>query len=181
MRLLFPDSKSMGVVNGVAVCVDKSRFCAALFGLDVQDGCGCQRIFLLIVFLRMQMDIVVFKNDAGDFVVFAAPGELWLRNGKCNRATGLRGMRRLYRSDDEFAAGAGAFNGVEVKPGLRIIVSKMWWAWLVLKDQSNDITFRGHVSDELCCVGRKFHIFQCAFLVDDKTIDVIVFIGSVAN
>jgi hypothetical protein len=171
----------MGMVNGIAGGIDKAGVGGPFFGLDLEDSGGCQHLFSFFVFLRVEVDILVFNDDAGDLVVFPAAGELGFGNGKGDQATGLGGMRRLDGFDAELLLGAGVLDGGEVKPGFWMVVSVMRRVWLVVQDDLHGIAFCGYVVDEPGGMGWKFYVYQISLLVDDEAIDVIVFIGSKAG
>jgi len=181
MRLIFPDAKGVGMINGITSGIDKAGVSGPFFGLDLEDGGGCQRLFSIFVFLGMEMDILVFKDDAGDLVVFPAPGELGLGNGKGDQATGLGGMRWLNRFYPELLLGAGVLDGGKVKPGFWMVVPVMRWVGLVVQDKLDGIALCGYIADEPGGMRWKFYVHQVALLVDNQAIDVIVLIAGVAD
>jgi hypothetical protein len=171
----------MGVVNGIACGIDKAGIGGPFFGLDLEDSGGCQRLFSFFVFLRVKVNIFVFKDNAGDLVVFSASGELGFRNGKGDQATGLGGMRRLDGFDAELLLGAGVPDGGKLKPGFWMIVVVMRRVGFVVQGEMHGIAFCGYIADEPGGMGWKFYVYQISLLVDDEAIDVIVFIAGVAH
>jgi hypothetical protein len=171
----------MGVVNGIARSVNKASVSGPLFGLDLEDSGGCQCLFSFFVFLGVKVDILVFKDDAGDLVVFPAAGELGFGNDKGDEATSLGGMRWLDGFDAELLLRAGVPDGGKVKPGFWMLVSVMRWVGLVVQDKLHGIALCGYIADEPRGMGWKFYVCQIALQVDDQAIDVIVFIAGVAD
>ena len=178
---IFPDRNGMGVVNGIACGIDKAGTGGPFFGLDPEDNGGCQRLFSFFVLPGMEVDILVFKDNTGDLVVFPASGEFGFGNGKRDQATGLGGMRRLNGFDTELLVRAGVLDGAKVKPGFWMLVSVMRRVGLVVQDELDSFAFRGHVADEPGRMGWKFYVRQIALQVGDQAIDVIVFIAGVAD
>ncbi len=171
----------MGMVDGIAFGIDKAGIGDPFFGLDLEDGGGHQRLFSFFVFLGMEVDILVFKDDAGDLVVFPASGELGFGNSKGDQATGLGGMWRLNGFDAELLPGAGVLDGGKVKPGFCMVVSVMRRVGLVKQDKLDGIAFSGYLADEPGGMRWKFYVHQVPLLVDDQAIDVIVLIAGVAR
>ena len=164
------------MVNCVTVRIDKSRVGFTLFGPDVEDWGGRQGFFSFLVLFGMEVDILLFKDNAGDPVVFSAAGEAGFGNGEGDETAGFRGMRRLYGSNAKLSVVAGILNGFKLRRRMSMSVMRRV-VGLVVQDDLDEIPFCRNFANKPGGMRWKFYFFEVSLLVDDHAIYVIVLVG----